>query len=212
MNPHLVAFFKKLFWVLAASVIALIAYRFLAANTSIDLNQIGSLLLYGFFGLLMAGMLAMLLAVTLKAVFTAIMARSEFIFYCCEDMVEAGIHIVTKHYFPGGKATKGYTAYYHYYLPFDSGTIFMSKRLNNEADLGQSTKALCATVGKSLQPNLLLKHDVGPYEGSGNQLTVRNIQLKSGTITFEGFNNIYDYGFRVAFKDNSNNLRWRSKI
>jgi hypothetical protein len=212
LNPHLTIFFKRI------ALVALIAgglygvYSVLSHYTSIDFAAIGAYIMYGFFAVTVAGMFVLILGVTFKDVWTAILGRSETIFYCCVDKSGEGLHVVSKHYFHGGESTDGYDAFYHYYIRISDGRIYLSKKIRNEKSIAESTTDLRDKHKLTLNPDLSNKVDVGHYTDEGEKTIQRTFSAGGGTINITSFNSLLDYGFRISYLNESKKERWRRTI
>jgi hypothetical protein len=212
VNPHLVIFIKRIGITAAIGVTLYFLYILLSTYTSIDFAGIGSYIMYGFFGLTVGGMFVLVIGIMLKSVWTGILGRSETIYYCCPDKNGDGLHVISKHYFPGGETTDGYDAFYHYYIRLSDGRIHLSKKLNDEKSISRSTADLEEKHRLQLSPDLSRKTEIGHYTDSDEKTVSESFTLKAGTIDVKSFNSLLDYGFRISYMDHSKRVRWRRTI
>lgn len=67
MNPNLRIFLVRSIYVLVFGAIVAALFYGITHFTTIDLSALGEYIMYGFFGLMMAGMFALILGVILRA-------------------------------------------------------------------------------------------------------------------------------------------------
>jgi hypothetical protein len=179
--------------------------------TTIDLSMIGRSVMYGFFGLAMAFMAALIMGIMLKSVWINIMRRTDNIGYCCPDANNEGVHVIGSHYFPGGENTDGYTGYHHYYIRLSDGKIFLSKKINDFDDITQSLEHLKQQTKIHLKPRTDQKEKVGSNTGSDDTRTQKIVKLPSGKLIVQGFESLLDEGFRISYVENER-VRWKRTI
>lgn len=208
MNPNLVVFLKRSLILILVAGVCLALYFVIQTYTHIDLKEIGTYIMYGFFGLIMTFMMVLIIGVTFKSVWTNIMRRTDNIEVCCPDKHHEGVHIIGRHYFSGGELSDGYTAYHHYYISLSDGRMFLSKKIDNEKDFTRSLQEIATNSKLDLYPDVSKAINVGPHTDSDDRPRTAELKLPKGVLNIDGFDHWLDFGFRVAyFYDDK--VRWR---
>jgi hypothetical protein len=209
MNPNLAIFLRRA--LIAMALIGCGGVLFLLFGyLQVDLNMLFDWVAKGFFGLLIAGMMILIIGVVVRELWTNIMRRSETIKFICEDASEKGIHIIGSHYFSGGDTGDGYSSFHHYFLRLD-GKIFLSKKVDDEKDLSRSLKDLSDQLKFQLSPRKENSTEIGYYKND-DKLFEKEMKLRNGKIVVKSFENWIDYGFAVAYLDNQGKRKWRRVI
>ena len=210
MNPNLRIFFKRTAYVLAfAAVIAAVFYG-VTNFTSIDLAAIGSYLMYGFFGIVIAGMFVLVIGMFLRELWTGIMNRADRIVMCCPDKNYNGIHVVASHYSSGGESGEGFSSYFHYYVD-DTGRLYLSKKVDdNGNEIHKSVQHLSEQTRLQLEPDLQQSIRVGSNTDEDNP-TIASVPIKKGVMLFHGYDGIMDYGFKLTYKEHDRK-KWTVRI
>jgi hypothetical protein len=213
MNPNLAVFFRRLliFGVIAGVVVG--AVYVIDQYTTFDLEKAGTSIMYGFFGFVMALMMALIIGVTFKIVWVNIMRRSDNILLCCPDKQHDGIHIIGKHYFSGGDSGDGYDAYHHYYIRLSDGRVFQSRKIQDESNINKSLQELSAKLNLDLQPDTGKALKVGSHTSGGDDEKRFSgmMKLRGGELKITGFDHWIDFGFRLTYMKNQNRV-WRRVI
>jgi len=212
MNPNLVIFLRRSAIFMAFCLLIYLIFYLIKTHTQLSLDTIFAVLFKVFFYVVMAGMMALIIGITLKEVWSGIMSRSDSILLCCLDKSSDGVHIIASHYHSGGDSGDGYTSYRHYYILFETGKIYMSKKLSNEKDLSKSISDLQDQVEKKLSPDKATSVEVGSYEDEDDKTVRRSLRTVNGLLQINGFRHLLDYGFRLSYLDNHERLKWRRKI
>jgi hypothetical protein len=166
--------------------------------------------MYGFLGLFMIGVMFLIFGVVFKSAWTGILNRADGIWIFCPDEVEEGIHVVTSSYHPGGRNSKGFTSWQHYFIRLRDGKMYLSKKLHNEKNLASSLQELETSSKTSLQPDFAKVTIVGSHHREG--IAVRSTQtIRDLVVTIDGFESIIDFGFRIScYKDDK--LIWKRTV
>lgn len=164
MNPNLKIFFKRSVYVpVFAALITGLIY-FILNFLDIDFSDIGSYVMYGLGGLMIAVMGVLFIGLVLRVVWTGIMNRADSIVTCCPDNIQEGIHLVCSHYSPGGESTEGFSSYFHYYIDH-KGKLYLSKKVEEEGkDLSKSLLHLSEQTRLPLDPDLKSSVRIGSYD------------------------------------------------
>ena len=197
MNPNLVIFLKRSLYAVAIAGFLFGVYYAIVNFTTFPMEKAGTYLMYGFFGLLMSGMMMLIIGVTMRQVWPGILRRSETITLCCPDRSDAGIHVVGKHYFSGGELSDGYDAWQHYYIRINDGKVFMSRKIKSEELLSESLEELSKKLNVQLVPDKSRAVSVGYYEENDRPVE-RSMHMTNATLTIKGFDAWVDYGFKIT--------------
>jgi hypothetical protein len=210
MNPNLQLFLKGTLRVLGILAIIGGFLLLLTWYTTIDFTAILNYLMYGFFGIVMTGMLILCFGVVFKSLWVGIMHRSDNILLFCPDKVQVGIHIVSNHYHPGGETTDGYTSFNHYFISLSDGKMYLSRKLRDEKDLKNSLDQLQASVRLPLAPDLQHAVAIGSPQ-QNDKPTHFTSRINDLRLEFLGFESFIDFGFKISCFRNEK-LLWRRRI
>jgi hypothetical protein len=197
MNPNLAIFLKHSLYAVVIAGLLFGAYYALSNFTAISLEKVSSHLMYAFVGIVIAGMMILIIGVTVRQVWPGILRRSETITLCCPDRSGGGVHVVGKHHFSGGEMSDGYDAWQHYYIRISDGKIFMSRKIKTEGSLSESLEELSEKLNIRLQPDKSREVKVGYYEENDRPVE-RSMNMANVTLTIKGFDVWVDYGFRIT--------------
>jgi hypothetical protein len=211
MNPNLLIFIKRLLIVLLAIAACISIYYAIREFTNLDLAKIGGYIMYGFFGITMAFVMALIVGVMLKSLWVEIMRRTDSILLCAPDKHHDGIHVVGKHYHSGGDAGDGYDSYHHYYIRLSDGRMYLSKKITKENQIDKSLIDLSAKTNLNLQADLGRSISVGSNVGGDDVPANTNLSLPEGKLTIKGFDNWLDFGFRLSYARNGK-IIWRRTV
>lgn len=211
MNPNLVIFLKRFLIFILIAGLCFAVYYIIQTYTQFDLEKLGTYIMYGFFGLVMAFMMVLIIGVTFKSVWINIMRRSDNIDVCCPDKHHDGIHIIGRHYFSGGELSDGYTAYHHYYITLSEGRMFLSKKIESEKDFTRSLHELSVKTKLDLHPDVSRAINVGPNTDRDDRPRTCDLKLANGNVRITGFDNLVDFGFRIVYSQD-NKVRWRKVL
>lgn len=211
MNPNLLIFLKRSFYVLLfAGLIAVLYYSNIANLMGIDLSKIGGYLMYGFLGFMMVVMFGLIIGVMFRSIWTGIMNRVDSIILCCPDEKHDGVHIVAYHYNSGGES-ESFNTYFHYYLD-QKGKLYLSKKVEKEGnEISKSIQHLSEQTHLQLVPDKQRAIRVGSYTDASNKAVDITLRLNRGEFHFRGYEGLLDYGFKVAYKVNDQ-TKWRVTI
>jgi hypothetical protein len=110
-----------------------------------------------------------------------------------------GIHLVVRHYNPGGETTDGFDSYLHYYIETD-GKSFLSKKVSNEGkSIADSLHELSKKAKKTLAPDPHKAITVGSNTDGDNTPKVLTLTLGKGELHLKGYDGLMDYGFKLIF-------------
>jgi hypothetical protein len=210
MNPNLVIFLKTAVKWIAAIGLLVGAVYLVKTYWAIDLEKIGAYVMYGFFGLIMAFMMVLIIGVTFKSIWVGIMRRTGNITLCCLDANNEGVHIVGNHYFSGGETSDGYYAYHHYFIRFSDGKMFLSRKIKDESNLDESLRHLQEQTKLRLAPDRSKAISVGGNTHD-DLPTHRVINLPEGELHIDGFENWFDEGFRISLMEGTR-IKWRNRL
>lgn len=202
MNPNLKIFFKRSVYVLVfATLITGLIYIIIILNfLDIDSTNVGSYLMHGLGGLMIAVMGVLFIGLILRVVWTGIMNRADSIVMCCPDNIQEGIHLVCSHYSPGGESTEGFSSYFHYYID-QKGKLYLSKKVEDDGKgLSKSILHLSEQTRLQLDPDLKSSVRIGSYDDEETKGKDVTIKINKGELIIQGYEGLIDYGFKVRFR------------
>jgi hypothetical protein len=177
----------------------------------IDFTDLGSYLLYGLGGLMIAVIGVLFIGLVVRVVWTGIMNRADSIAMCCPDNLHGGVHLVCSHYNPGGETSEGFSSYFHYYVDA-KGKLYLSKKVKEDGkDLSNSIQHLAEQLRLQLDPDIKSAHRIGSYDSDDIKGKDVTIKINKGELRFRGYEGLIDYGFKVSFyiKDQ---MKWSIKL
>jgi hypothetical protein len=185
--------------------------------TGITIEELSGYVLMGILyacGIIGGGVvLVLIIGMTMKEAFTNIFCRADHILVLSEDKKNEGVHIISDHYFSGGEGD-GYNSYYHYFIDFTTGKLFLSKKIKSAEDSTVSINELSDLTKKNLSIDLKDKFIPPSFSGKDDD-TVKvdvNIRFSEYKIHIKKYDNLLDYGFRISCFTSSGNLLWKKKI
>jgi hypothetical protein len=211
MNPNLLIFFRRLLICMIIVAACVVLYYAIRQFTNLDLAKIGGYVMYGFFGITMTFMMALIVGVMLKSVWVEIMRRTDNILLCAPDKQHDGVHIIGKHYHSGGDSGDGYDSYHHYYIRLSDGRMYLSKKITTEKQLGKSIAELSGKVKLNLEADTGKSISVGPNVDGDDIPASNSMNLSEGQLNIKGFDNWLDFGFRLSYT-RSGKTSWRRTI
>ncbi len=212
MNPNLSVFLKRFFIVTIVIVALAVSGYYIVEVADIDIASIAESAMEIFLGIFVAFMAVLVTGFIVRIFWTGIMNRADSILLCCADHNGTGIHIVARHYHPGGEYTSGYHSYMHYYIDVQSGKAWLSKKVMNDGDdITNSVKHLYTKTKTTHSPDTTTAVKVGSNTNFKEGAAAVSLTLHAGKLILLGYEGLMDYGFKLHFESQGREL-WKMRI